>query len=96
MKKRAKIFWPVMLTVVFSFLYVLSVYDFYSPNSAGIDSLLYVPSVIFCFLLSPITGGLQFLYFVYGFSKTRERHYFYHLYSSLLVGSCFLILRSFK
>ena len=88
MKKHVRIFWPLILTVVFSFLYALSVYDFYSPNSVGIDSFLYVPSAAFCFLLCPVIGGMQALYFVYRFSKTRERHYFYHLYSSLLVELC--------
>ena len=92
MKKHIKIFWPALLTVVSWSLYALSVYDFYAPNELGIYRLLYIPALVFCLVLSPLAGGLQLLCFAYWFYKTRDRRYFYHLYSALLVGLCAVIM----
>ena len=92
MKKHIKIFWPALLAVVFCSLYAISVYDFYSPDEFGISGLLYIPALVFCLVLSPLTGGLQLLCFAYWFYKTRDRRYFYHLYSALLVGLCAVIM----
>ena len=92
MQQHIKIFWPALLTVLFCSLYALSVYDFYAPNELGIYRRLYIPTLVFCLVLSPLTGGLQLLCFAYWFYKTRDRRYFYHLYSALLVGLCALIM----
>ena len=92
MKKHIKIFWPALLAVVACLLYAVSVHDFYAPNELGIYRLLYIPALVFCFVLSPLTGGLQLLCFAYWFYKTRDRRYFYHLYSALLVGFCAVIM----
>ena len=92
MQKHIRIFWPALLTVVFWLLYAVSVYDFYSPDELGIYRLLYIPALVFCFVLSPLAGGLQLLCFAYWFYKTRDRRYFYHLYSALLVGLFALIM----
>ena len=92
MQQHIKIFWPAILTVISWLLYAVSVYDFYSPDEFGIYDPLYIPAVVFCLILSPITGGLQLLCFAYWFYKTRDRHYFYHLYSALFVGLCAVIM----
>ena len=92
MKKHIKIFWPALLTVVSCLLYAVSVYDFYSPDEFGIYRLFYIPALVSCLVLSPLTGGLQLLCFAYWFYKTRDRRYFYHLYSALLVGLCAVIM----
>ena len=92
MQQHIRIFWPALLTVVFWALYAVSVYDFYAPNELGIYKLLYIPALVFCLVLSPLAGGLQLLCFAYWFYKTRDRRYFYHLYSALLVGLCALIM----
>ena len=88
MKKYIKIFWPALLAVVTCLLYAVSVYDFYASNEFGVYRLLYIPALVFCLVLSPLAGGLQLLCFAYWFYKTRDRRYFYHLYSALLVGLC--------
>lgn len=92
MQQHIKIFWPALLTVISWSLYAISVYDFYAPNALGIYRRLYIPALVFCLVLSPLTGGLQLLCFAYWFFKTRDRRYFYHLYSALLVGLCALIM----
>ena len=92
MQQHIKIFWPALLTVISWSLYAISVYDFYAPNELGIYRRLYIPVLVFCLVLSPLTGGLQLLCFAYWFYKTRDRRYFYHLYSALLVGLCALIM----
>lgn len=92
MKKHIKIFWPALLAVVSCLLYAVSVYDFYAPNELGVYRLLYIPALVFCLVLSPLAGGLQLLCFAYWFYKTRDRRYFYHLYSALLVGLCAAIM----
>ena len=92
MQQHIRIFWPALLTVVSWLLYAISVYDFYSPDELGIYRLLYIPALVVCLVLSPLTGGLQLLCFAYWFYKTKDRRYFYHLYSALLVGLCALIM----
>lgn len=92
MKKYGKIFWPALLNGVFLSLYALCVRDFYAPDSLGIYDFLYLPSAAVCLFVSPVTGVVQFLYFAHRFGKTRDRHYFYHLYASLLTGLGFLTL----
>ena len=81
-----------MLNAVFLGLYALSVGDFYAPDGLGLHEILYIPSMVVCLLLSPVAGGVQFLYFACRFGKTRDKHYVRHLYAALLTGLCWAVM----